>query len=87
MNFTKPNGKRRVVITGAGMMSGLGQSWDEAYTQLKSYKNCIKDMEEWHDIQGMNTHLACPAKGDIPKAYPRNGTRCTSFLSYVADGT
>lgn len=42
MNFTKPNGKRRVVITGAGMMSGLGQSWDEAYTQLKSYKNCIK---------------------------------------------
>ena len=34
MNFTKPNGKRRVVITGAGMMSGLGQSWDESYFQL-----------------------------------------------------
>ena len=36
MEFTKPNGKRRVVITGAGMISGLGQNWDEAYEQLKS---------------------------------------------------
>lgn len=65
MEFTKKNGKRRVVITGAGMISGLGQTWEEAYEQLKSYKNCIKDMEEWHDIQGMNTHLACPAKRDF----------------------
>ena len=67
MEFTKPNGKRRVVITGAGMISGLGQNWDEAYEQLKSYKNCVKNMEDWHDIKGMNTQLACPAKGDLPK--------------------
>ena len=57
MEFTKPNGKRRVVITGAGMISGLGQNWDEAYEQLKSYKNCVKNMEDWHDIKGMNTQL------------------------------
>lgn len=84
MNFTKPNGKRRVVVTGAGMMSGLGQNWEEAAAQLKSYKNCIQDMADWHDIQGMNTHLACPAKGDIPK-YSRKlvrGMGRVALLSY-----
>ena len=84
MDFVKPNGKRRVVITGAGMISGLGQSWEEAYEQLKSYKNCIKNMEEWHDIAGMNTQLACPAKGELPK-YPRKlirGMGRVALLSY-----
>ena len=55
MEFTKANGKRRVVITGAGMISGLGQSWEEAFKQLKTYKNFVKNMEDWHDIKGMNT--------------------------------
>ena len=84
MEFTKPNGKRRVVITGAGMISGLGQNWDEAYEQLKSYKNCVKNMEDWHDIKGMNTQLACPAKGDLPK-YSRKlirGMGRVALLSY-----
>ena len=84
MDFVKPNGKRRVVIAGAGMISGLGQSWEEAYEQLKSYKNCIKNMEEWHDIAGMNTQLACPAKGELPK-YPRKlirGMGRVALLSY-----
>ena len=30
MNFTKPNGKRRVVITGGSMISGLGRDWETA---------------------------------------------------------
>ena len=84
MDFVKPNGKRRVVVTGAGMISGLGQNWEEAYAQLKSYKNCIKNMEEWHDIAGMNTQLACPAKGDLPK-YSRKlvrGMGRVALLSY-----
>ena len=32
MTFTKPNGKRRVVVTGGGMISALGRNWDEAYS-------------------------------------------------------
>ena len=44
MDFVKPNGKRRVVITGAGMIRGVGQRGEEAYEELKSYKNCILNM-------------------------------------------
>lgn len=86
MNYTKPNGKRRVVVTGAGMTSGLGESWDEVKAQLLSYKNCIRNMAEWHDIKGMNTQLACPCKNELPK-YPRKLTRGmgrVALLSYHA---
>lgn len=84
MEYTKTNGKRRVVVTGAGMTSGLGESWEEVKAQLLSYQNCIRDMAEWHDIKGMNTHLASPAKNPIPK-YPRKLTRGmgrVALLSY-----
>ena len=42
MNFTKANGKRRVVVTGGGMLTALGKTWDEAYKTLRSGKNCIR---------------------------------------------
>ena len=41
MEFTKPNGKRRVVVTGGGMVSALGRDWDTAFKNLKSYKKAI----------------------------------------------
>lgn len=83
MDYTK-NGKRRVVVTGAGMTSGLGDGWDEVKAQLLSYKNCIRNMESWHDIKGMNTQLASPAKNELPK-YPRKlvrGMGRVALLSY-----
>ena len=84
MEFTKANGKRRVVVTGAGMISALGRTWDEAFAQLKSGKNCIKYMPEWDRFPKVNTRLACPYTGELPK-FPRkkskrNGTRGSSFF-------
>jgi 3-oxoacyl-[acyl-carrier-protein] synthase II len=35
MEFTKPNGKRRVVVTGGGMVSALGRDWETALKKLK----------------------------------------------------
>ena len=47
MEFTKPNGKRRVVVTGGGMVSALGRDWETAYANLKTCKNKIRYMPEW----------------------------------------
>lgn len=83
MKYVKDNGKRRVVITGAGMISGLGDSWEEVKTSLLSYKNCVKNMAEWHDIKGMNTHLASPVKNELPK-YPRKLVRGMGRVALLA---
>ncbi|MBR7063668.1 MAG: beta-ketoacyl-ACP synthase, partial [Treponema sp.] len=74
MNFTKPNGKRRVVITGGGMVSALGRDWQTALAKLKSGKNCIKYMEEWERYAKMNTRLACPYTEELP-SFPRKKIR------------
>lgn len=66
MNFTKANGKRRVVVTGGGMLTALGKTWDEAYKTLRSGKNCIRYMPDWDRFDKMNTRLACPYTGELP---------------------
>ena len=74
MNFTKPNGKRRVVITGGSMISGLGRDWETAYANLKAGKNKIRYMPEWERFTKMNTRLACPYDGELP-TFPRKKIR------------
>lgn len=86
MNYTKSNGKRRVVVTGAGMLTALGRDWAEASEKLKSGKNCIKHMPDWDRYTRMNTRLACPYEGEIPH-FPRKkirGMGRVALLSLVA---
>ena len=86
MNFTKPNGKRRVVITGCGMLSGLGDDWAEAFANLQSYKNRIRYMKDWEFFERMNTRLACPYEKELP-SFPRKKVRGmgrVALLSLVA---
>ncbi|MCH5290529.1 MAG: beta-ketoacyl-ACP synthase [Treponema sp.] len=74
MNFTRADGKRRVVVTGGGMLTALGDDWPEAFKTLQSYKNCIKYMKDWERFERMNTRLACPYEKDLP-SYPRKKIR------------
>ncbi len=86
MTFTKPNGKRRVVVTGAGMLSALGRTWEDACSRLKEKKNLIEYMTEWDKYDRMNTRLACPYREELPK-FPRKkirGMGRVALLSLVA---
>ncbi len=74
MEFTKANGKRRVVITGGGMVSALGRDWETAYANLKQCKNKIRYMSEWERYTKMNTRLACPYDEPLP-SFPRKKVR------------
>ena len=74
MEFIRPNGKRRVVVTGGAMISALGRDWETAYANLKSGKNKIRYMPEWERFTKMNTRMACPYDGELP-SYPRKKIR------------
>ncbi|MCR5764068.1 MAG: beta-ketoacyl-ACP synthase [Treponema sp.] len=84
--YLRHDGKRRVVITGGGMLSALGDDWQEAFLTLKSNKNCIVYMKEWDAFNLMNTRLACPYVKELP-SYPRKkirGMGRVALLSLVA---
>ena len=74
MNFLRADGKRRVVVTGGGMLTALGDSWSEAYENLKSLKNKVVYMKDWDIYEGMNTRLACPYTKELP-SFPRKKIR------------
>ncbi|MCI1208886.1 MAG: beta-ketoacyl-ACP synthase [Treponema sp.] len=74
MNFRKTNGKRRVAVTGAGLVSTLGNDWESVFESLKSLKNRIIYMPEWEKYTNMNTRLAAPYEKELPK-YPRKKVR------------
>ena len=67
---------RRVVVTGAAGITGLGMDWPSIREQLIKGRNCVQHMDEWVDIQGLNCHLGAPASTfQAPDHYPRIRTR------------
>ncbi len=69
--------KRRVVVTGFGAISPLGNDWTTVSAKLKSCTNAVRVMHEWADIKGLRTRLGCPA-ADFeldPAKYNRKSTR------------
>ena len=69
--------KTRVVVTGFGTVSPLGNDWESVSAKLKGCTNAVRVMNEWDDIQGLHTRLACPAAPFAldPVKYNRKSTR------------
>ena len=82
-DFVRKNGKRRVVITGGGMLSALGDDVDEAFLRLKSYQNCIQYMPSWEVYTLVNTRLACPYTKPLPER-PRKSVRGMGRVALLA---
>ncbi|OFC70534.1 beta-ketoacyl-ACP synthase [Alteromonas confluentis] len=54
------NNDRRVVITGAGVVSALGDEWSQVKSALQSMKSAVCYMEDWKKYEGLGTYLAAP---------------------------
>ncbi len=62
--------QKRVVITGGGAVSALGQSWSEIRSKLIARQNCVRYMHEWDVYPEMSTRLASPVDGfSLPAHY------------------
>ncbi len=62
MTNNSSNNNRRVVITGSGNISSLGNDWQAVKASLLSYENAIRMMPEWDQYPLLNTRLASPVE-------------------------
>ena len=42
---------RRVVVTGMGGVTSLGQNWETVKAGLLAHRNAVRRMHEWDDIE------------------------------------
>jgi len=75
---------RRVVITGVGLNSPLGNSYDELYESLKAEKCGIEYVPEWETIKGLGTKVAGRVKNVDLKSIPRKYRRSMGRVAQLA---
>lgn len=50
----------RVFVTGYGIVSAFGKSWDAVKSKLEAKQNAVCVMEEWRKYNDLTTYLAAP---------------------------
>lgn len=76
---------RRVVITGFGLETAFGETWEENRTKILECQNAVRHMQEWEIVEGLITKLAAPCDNfKLPEHYTRKKTRSMSRVSEMA---
>ncbi len=76
---------KRVVITGVGAISPLGNDWPTVLQRLRSERNAVQHMTEWDRYEGLNTRLGAPAAAfELPPHYNRKTTRAMGRVALLA---
>ncbi|MEX3707252.1 beta-ketoacyl synthase N-terminal-like domain-containing protein, partial [Paraburkholderia sp. BR14263] len=76
---------KRVVITGMGGVTALGDQWAQVEAALKGGVNAVKRVHDWDYIEALHTRLACPLPAfTAPDYYPRKKTRSMGPVSLYA---
>lgn len=76
---------RRVVVTGMGGITALGDNWPEIRAQMLAGRTAVRTMAEWDRFDGINTRLAAPVTGfSIDDRYPRKKTRTMGPVARMA---
>ncbi|PWC77922.1 beta-ketoacyl-ACP synthase [Azospirillum sp. TSH64] len=76
---------RRVVVTGMGGVSALGEDWPTIRARMAKGETAVRTMGEWDRFHGINTRLAAPVTGfSVESRYPRKKTRTMGPVSRMA---
>ena len=75
---------RRVVITGLGGISPLGQSIDELVLAIAQNHSAVRTMAGWEQYKGLRSLVAAPAEMKNEKAIPRQSRRSMGRMSIFA---
>jgi 3-oxoacyl-[acyl-carrier-protein] synthase II len=77
---------RRVVVTGFGAISPLGNDWSTVSARLRAGKSAVQIMPEWREFNGLNTLVGAPAAPFElpPEKYSRKQTRSMGRVALMA---
>ena len=76
---------RRVVITGFGGVTALGNDWESIKRGLLAHQNCVVRMPEWDEIDGLSAKLAAPVPNfTLPEHYTRKRVRSMGRVSLLS---
>ncbi len=82
---SKAKEPQRVVITGAGNISPLGNEWADVRQRLLERKSAVRYMHEWEQYSDLRTRLAAPIEGfELPKHYRAKQKRSMSRVAQMA---
>ena len=78
--------KKRVVITGMGGITALGENWDTIKAGLLKKENAVQTMNEWQVYTGLHTMLAAPVPHfDLPsETYSRKKIRSMGKVALMS---
>lgn len=70
------NNYKRVVITGAGVVSSLGNDWSEVKATIQAKRSGVRFMPDWQKFNGLGTYLAAPVLDfELPSHYTKKRKR------------
>lgn len=76
---------KRVVVTGMGCISALGNNWQEFSARLKAGRNAICYMTEWDQYEGLFTRLGGPIENfEKPAHYSRKAVRTMGRVALMS---
>jgi len=76
----------RVVVTGVGAFSPVGNNWSEIETNLRSLRNGVRYIKDWDIYEGLNTRLGAQCYFEPPASFTRKRTRSMGRVSLLATG-
>lgn len=77
--------QQRVVVTGVGGVTSLGNSYQEIEGHLKAGKSAIRFIPEWERFAGLNTKLGAPVMNfTLPDHYDRKKIRSMGPVAKMA---
>lgn len=75
----------RVVITGVGNISALGNTWEEISKALKGARSAIRYMDDWDQYPDLKTRLAAPVSDfNLPESYRAKKKRSMGRVAQMA---
>ncbi len=75
----------RVVITGMGGLTALGERWSDIEPRLRARRNAVRRMPEWDHFVDIHTRLGAPIDGfEVPSHYPRRTVRSMGRVALLS---